>query len=184
MIAGAAGQTCDVSFLSGQFLAALAHPADAPRGHAHHQCVGSNITRNHSTGTDESIFADGMPTHDGRIGTDGGATPNVGRLVFVFTRNVASWIDDVGEHHARAAENVIFENYVIVDRNVVLHLDVIAIKTLLPTKTFWPKEQPVPILAPPQICTQCQTRVPSPICAPSSTMAVGWMLAKMSVLQW
>lgn len=27
--------------------------------------------------------------------------------------------------------------------------------------------------APPEMCTQCQTRVPSPIWAPSSTMAVG-----------
>src|SRR5688572_10237039 len=31
--------------------------------------------------------------------------------------------------------------------------------------------------APPEICTQCQTRVPSPRTAPGSTIAVGWTTA-------
>src|SRR4051794_26654441 len=41
--------------------------------------------------------------------------------------------------------------------------------------------------APPDTWTQCQTRVSSPICAPSSTMAVEWMCGGMfddsSILQ-
>src|SRR5205823_13026545 len=55
--------------------------------------------------------------------------------------------------------------------------------TRLPTKTFWPNEHRAPMRAPPETCTQCHTRVPSPICAPSSTMAVAWICAAISVLQ-
>src|SRR5690606_35591149 len=55
--------------------------------------------------------------------------------------------------------------------------------TSLPTKTFCPREQPCPIRAPPQTWTKCQTRVPSPKMAPSSTMALGWIVTAMSVLQ-
>src|SRR5690606_9833446 len=44
-------------------------------------------------------------------------------------------------------------------------------RTRLPTNTFWPSEQLRPMTAPPHTCTQCQMRVPSPICAPSSMMA-------------
>src|SRR5690606_17259691 len=49
-------------------------------------------------------------------------------------------------------------------------------RTRLPTKTPWPSEQPSPIAAPPHTWTQCQMRLPAPMRAPSSTMAVGWML--------
>src|SRR3954469_481812 len=55
--------------------------------------------------------------------------------------------------------------------------------TSLPTNTFWPNEHPRPIRAPPQIWTQCQTRDPSPISAPSSTIAVGCILTAISIIQ-
>src|SRR3954469_6447817 len=53
--------------------------------------------------------------------------------------------------------------------------------TSLPTNTFWPNEQPAPMRAPPLMCTQCQTRQSSPRTAPSSTMAVGWIVVAISV---
>ena len=46
--------------------------------------------------------------------------------------------------------------------------------TSLPTNTPWPREQPSPMRAPAQTCAKCHTRVPAPICAHSSTMALGW----------
>ncbi len=52
--------------------------------------------------------------------------------------------------------------------------------TSLPTYTFWPNEQPAPMRAPALMCTQCQTRQFSPRTAPSSTMAVGWMVVGIS----
>src|SRR5690554_625843 len=45
--------------------------------------------------------------------------------------------------------------------------------TLFPMNTFWPMETFLPILAPPHTWTKCQTREPSPIWAPSSTIALG-----------
>src|SRR4051812_9782618 len=39
--------------------------------------------------------------------------------------------------------------------------------------TFCPSEHSLPMRAPPQMCTQCQIRVPSPIWAPASMIAVG-----------
>src|SRR6476646_8931345 len=55
--------------------------------------------------------------------------------------------------------------------------------TRLPMKTFCPNEQPAPMRAPAQMCTQCHTRVPSPIVAPASTMAVGWIVIMPLVLK-
>src|ERR1700683_1731806 len=56
-------------------------------------------------------------------------------------------------------------------------------RTRLPTNTFCPSEQSLPITAPLHTCTQCHTRVPAPICAPGSMMALGCTCTLMSVLQ-
>lgn len=42
------------------------------------------------------------------------------------------------------------------------------------TFTFWPRMQRSPILAPDITCEKCQTLVPAPMTAPSSTQAVSW----------
>src|SRR5690554_1380078 len=52
--------------------------------------------------------------------------------------------------------------------------------TLLPTNTPWPMETFLPMRAPLHTCTKCQTRDPSPIWAPSSTMAESWIITLMS----
>jgi len=67
----------------------------------------------------------------------------------------------------------------VLDQNAVLSEDACAVcfrPRQQPTKTFWPKEQRSPMRAPEQMWTQCQMREPSPIWAPSSTMAVGWIV--------
>src|SRR5512137_1263035 len=52
--------------------------------------------------------------------------------------------------------------------------------TSLPMYTPCPSEQAAPMRAPALTCTKCQTRVPAPSCAPSSTKALGWMVTVIS----
>nr|AGM38858.1 hypothetical protein [Glaesserella parasuis] len=52
----------------------------------------------------------------------------------------------------------------------ILHLSPIV--TLFPINTFCPSDTPLPIFAPAQTCAKCQTLEPSPISAPSSTIAL------------
>ena len=70
--------------------------------------------------------ADGVPADHGRVGADGRAAPHHRRPELALARDVAPRIDDVGEHHARAAEDVVLEHDALVDRHVVLDLDAVA----------------------------------------------------------
>jgi hypothetical protein len=63
---------------------------------------------------------------DGGVGADGGAAAHQRRAVLVFARHGGAWVVDVGQYHARAAEDVVFQGDVIVDGDVILHLDVVA----------------------------------------------------------
>ncbi len=44
----------------------------------------------------------------------------------MLARNVAARVIDVGEHHAGAAEHVIFQRYHVVNTDIVLHFDIAA----------------------------------------------------------
>ena len=61
-------------------------------------------------------------------------------------------------------------------------LTLLPITTALPIKTFWPSEQPLPIRAPAQTWVKCHTCVASPRVAPSSTMALKWMVTLAAIV--
>jgi len=105
---------------------ALADPAQASRGIADYQCVIGNIAGNDRTGSDHGVPAYGVAAHDDGICSDGGSASYQRRLVFMLADDMATWVDDVREHHARPAKYVIFEHYRIVHRDIVLDFDVVA----------------------------------------------------------
>ena len=49
----------------------------------------------------------------------------MGVEVFVFTRDRTSWIDHIGEYHARATKNVISQDHSVVDGYIILNSNVV-----------------------------------------------------------
>src|SRR5262249_50862037 len=86
-----------------QPFARAAHPPDAARGNAGHQCEHWDISRHHGTCGDEGIASDSVAAYDRRIGADGGASLHQSGFEFGLARDERARIDDIGEHTARAA---------------------------------------------------------------------------------
>src|SRR5690606_21223786 len=107
-------------------LAGPAHPADAARRHADNQSIVGHVARNGGAGADESVRPDGDAADQGRVGADRRTALDQGFAVLVLARNVAARIDHVGEHHARAAEDIVLERDAIVDRHIVLDTHAVA----------------------------------------------------------
>ncbi|WP_339725028.1 hypothetical protein, partial [uncultured Thalassospira sp.] len=63
-------------------------------------------------------------------------------LVFILFFNPGTRIDYIGEHHARTAENFIFQRYVVIDRDIVLDLHPIPENDLVSDKNILPQGTP------------------------------------------
>ena len=87
--------------------------------------MGHNILPDHGTGCDEGVCTDFNSTDDRGIGPDRGTLAHGGIAVFVLADDRGTWVVDVGEDHAWAAEDIILEGDVVVDGDVVLDLDVV-----------------------------------------------------------
>lgn len=109
-----------------QAVAVFAHPADLTCRHANHQRVGRHVAVDDGAGADEGILSHNAAADDGAIGAQSRTALDQGVAIFVLARDGAARVIDVGEDHARAAENVVFQRDVVVHRDVVLHLDVVA----------------------------------------------------------
>src|SRR5690348_11419494 len=103
-----------------------AHPAHLPRRNPPDQSESRHVVRDHRTGGHKRVFTQYDATYDGRVRADGGTAFYHGVPVLILTFYFAARVDDVGEHHARTAEHVVFEGDVVVYRDVVLNLDVVA----------------------------------------------------------
>lgn len=116
--------------LSGQgkieTLPVFAHPSDLPSRHACNQCVGLDVTGDHSASGDECMGTNGGSAHHGCIGTERGPLANLGSPVLVFTHDAAARVVHIGENNAGPAENIVFQRDRIVDADIVLNLDVVA----------------------------------------------------------
>ncbi len=77
-------------------------------------------------GGDEGVFPQGDAADEGGVGADGGALLHPGAAVFVLANDGGAGVVDVGEDHAGAAKDVVFEGDGVVDTDVVLHLAVMA----------------------------------------------------------
>ena len=93
--------------------------------------------------------------------------------VLVLARHVAARIDDVGEHHRRPAEHVVFEDHAGVERHVVLDLDVVADDHVRRDDHVLPDVAAAADPARGMTWQKCQIFVPSPISQPSSTKEDG-----------
>ena len=107
-------------------LAVPAHPADLPRRHADHQREVRHVACHHRAGADEGMTPDRRAAHDGAVGAKRRAAAHERRLVLVLARDRGARIEDVGEHHAWAAEHVVLERDRVVDTDVVLDAHVVA----------------------------------------------------------
>lgn len=94
-------------------------------GHSVDECVRGDIFAHHTARTDEAVFTQCDPADDGGIGSDGAAFFKERRAELLFALNECSWVDNVGEDHAGAEENPIFNDYAFVDGDVVLDFDLV-----------------------------------------------------------
>ena len=129
LVAGAGGRAGGEAIASQgqiQALAVLAHPADLTGGDAGHEGVGFDVLDDDGAGGDEDIFAQGDATDEGGVSTDSCAALDPGAAVFILTDDGGAGVVDVGEDHAGAAEDVVFQGDGVVNTDVVLHLAVVA----------------------------------------------------------
>lgn len=117
-----------------QALAVFAHPADLACRYANHQRIGWHVAVDDRAGADKGVFAHGVAADDGAIGPQGRAALDQGVAIFVFARDRAAGVVDIGEDHARPAKHVVFKRDIVVHRDVVLNLDVVADDDLVPDK--------------------------------------------------
>lgn len=126
-VAGMGARNPALAFLGQvEAFAVLTHPADLFGGDADHQGVVGYVTVDDGTGTDEGVTSDGDAANDGAVRAQSRALLDQRGTVLVLARDGGSWVVDVGEDHARPAEDVVLEGDVVVHRDVVLHLDVVA----------------------------------------------------------
>ncbi len=109
-----------------QPLAEPAHPADMAGWYASHQSIGFHVAIDDCSGGNKGVFADGCATDDRAVGAYRCSTFDQRVAILVFAIDRRTRIVNIGEDHARAAENVIFQVHVVVDRDIVLDLDVVA----------------------------------------------------------
>lgn len=108
-----------------QLLTEFAHPADLSGRYTNHQSVGRDILINDRSCTNEGVFTNSYAAYDGAIGPQSCAFFDQGVTVFVFALYEGTGIVDVGEYHAGAAENPLFDVDVVVDGDVVLNFAVV-----------------------------------------------------------
>ena len=95
-------------------------------GHTCHKCVWFNIAIDDGSGCDKGILPYGYSAYYGAVCSECGPFFYEGWTILLFADYSAAGIVDVCEHHAGAAENVIFDRDGVVDADVVLHFDVVA----------------------------------------------------------
>ena len=105
---------------------ALADPARSPPRNAGYQRKVRNIPSDHGSSADERVAANGDAADDGGISSYRSAAHDQRLAVLILSRDVAPRIDDVGEYHAWATEDIVLDRYAFVDGDVVLDADVVA----------------------------------------------------------
>ncbi len=112
----------------------LAEPADLPSRDASHQCVGFDVAIDDGAGGDERVRADSGTADDRAVGADRRTALHESIAILVLSIDRGARVVHVGEYHARAAEDVIFKGDVVVDRYIILNLDVVADDDLVADK--------------------------------------------------
>src|SRR4030095_13371995 len=103
----------------------LTHPTGQPRRIADDERVVGNVPGHHRAGADKGVGANRVAAQHRAVGAETGAALDQRRPELIAARHVTARVDDVGEHHGRPAEDVVFERDPGVNRHVVLDLDVV-----------------------------------------------------------
>jgi len=103
-----------------------AYPSYLSCWDSNHQSVRPYIPINDCPSTDETVLPEHYPANNRRISTDGCSFFNQGFAVLMFSRDFSPRIVHVGEDHARSAENIILNLYLVIDANIILNLYPIA----------------------------------------------------------
>lgn len=104
----------------------LAHPADLSGRHTSHEGVRLYVAVDDRPSSHKGIFAEGGAADYGGVGADGDTALDQGVAVLFFAADGAAGVVDVGKDHAGPAEHVVFQRDVVVHRDVVLNLAVVA----------------------------------------------------------
>ena len=154
-------------------LAVAAHPTDLPGGHAHHERVIRHFGKHHGTGADEGMAADRDAAQDGAVGSERAPVlTSVGRYSprrLIAARGLATLVKTtLGPQNTSCSS--VTPSYI---ETLFWILQPSPTTALPATKQFWPSDTFRPIRAPAETWQKCQTREPSPILAPGSTIAEG-----------
>ena len=78
------------------------------------------------------------------IGANGGTFFNERLLVFAFSNDVASGINDIGKNTGGTAKNIVLQRYGIVDGHVVLNFDIVADRNIIADEDILTERTPRP----------------------------------------
>lgn len=109
-----------------QFFAALADPAVLPGWIAVDEGMVRHIACDHGTRPYEGIAPDGCSADDGAVSSQTGPFFDQGWPGLIHPADMSPGIEYIGEDHAGAAEDIIFQRDALVDADVVLHLAAVA----------------------------------------------------------
>ena len=107
-----------------QPVAVFAHPAGLAGGVANDEGVVGHSFCDDRACTDEGVASDVVSTNDGSIGTDASTLFHKCTGIFALAVHGRAWVDDIGEDHRGAQEDIVFTDHTGVDAHVVLYLDV------------------------------------------------------------
>lgn len=97
-----------------KFDPALTYPANAPGRDSSHECEIGDIAGDGSAGTDKCIAPYLDSAHNGGICANAGPTPDPRGLILVLAGDMASGVDDIGEHHAWPTKNIVLKRHTVV----------------------------------------------------------------------
>ena len=116
----------DAAVVENQAVAGLVDPASLPRGIAENQGKGRHVAGHHRSGADHRIHPHRVPADNHGRGAERGPPADAGGTKLVLPLDEGPRIDDVGEDHVRAAEDLVLEDHSVVDAHAVLELDAMA----------------------------------------------------------
>ena len=124
-----------------QPLAAFAHPADLPGGHAYHQGVILHVAGHHGPGGDERRTADRVAADYGTVGSQGSPLAHARACVYTVYREMGPRSNYIREYTRGPTKNIVLEFNALVNGDVVLDAatvpdpDVVADVHVLPQRT-------------------------------------------------
>src|SRR5690606_11419717 len=105
---GAGGFT---TFVKIKAMTIFAHKANLPGWVSYQKCISRHIFGNNRPGTNHGIFANGVSTNDGSIGTYRSAFFHQSFHILISSHNGTSGIYDVGKNHGWPQKNIVFTFY-------------------------------------------------------------------------